>query len=150
MGWGICWLGSFHPSACCDFLAGFSWVFILLSGVFLSLGVAGLCIIYLYISPSPSEMRLPTMLVSERSASSLCPHVLWPSWGPLSLQGAQHLLPSTSCTIKSVLLPRCLTRCSYRPCCMGEDTCGVHQSAMGHTGAGCLGQQGTCKHSPPC
>ncbi|XP_065499748.1 uncharacterized protein LOC135993668 [Caloenas nicobarica] len=42
--------------------AGFSWVLILLSGVFLSLGMAGLCIIYLHIFPSPSEMHIPKML----------------------------------------------------------------------------------------
>lgn len=65
LGWGICWLGSFHPSACCDFLTGFSWVLVLLSGVFLSLGMAGLCIICLHIFPSPSEMHLPKTLVSE-------------------------------------------------------------------------------------
>lgn len=47
--------------------AGFSWVLILLSGVFLSLGVAALCIIYLYIFPSPSEMRLPKTLQALRN-----------------------------------------------------------------------------------
>ncbi|XP_071669470.1 uncharacterized protein [Patagioenas fasciata] len=50
--------------------AGFSWVLILLSGVFLSLAMAGACIIYLYISPSPSEMCLPkTLALRNRELS---------------------------------------------------------------------------------
>lgn len=63
---GGCQLGFFHPSACCDLLAGFPWVLLaVLSGVFLLPSVAGLYFIQLHIFPSPSEMRLPKTLVSE-------------------------------------------------------------------------------------
>lgn len=46
--------------------AGFPWVLLaVLNATFLLLSVAGLCLLHLYISPKPSEMRLPKTLVSD-------------------------------------------------------------------------------------
>lgn len=98
---------SFHPSAYCDLLAGFSWVLVtVLSGVFLLLSVAGLCFAQLYIFPSPSEMHLPKALVSEQPSSSLLPTraVAEPWSPPFTRDSAPTSL--CSCTTKPVSVPR--------------------------------------------
>lgn len=90
-------MGSFHPSAYCDLLAGFSWVLVaVLSGVFLLLSVAGLCFVQFYVFPSPPEMHLPKALVSEQPSSSLLPtRVAAETWSPVFTGDAA---PSSLCS----------------------------------------------------
>ncbi|KAM6323084.1 uncharacterized protein O3Q21_005778 [Podargus strigoides] len=90
--------------------AGFPWVVLaVLTGVFLLLSMAGLCIIHLHIFPSPSEthlpetlallngqlsvtIRVPTLELKEDSLSWLLPTVLPSSGTPAAEQPAVQLL----------------------------------------------------------
>ncbi|XP_040470476.1 uncharacterized protein LOC121097493 isoform X3 [Falco naumanni] len=137
--------------------AGFPWVLLaVLSGVFLLLGVAGLCFIQLHIFPSPSEMHLPKTLQAlpnkelnvpirvstpelEEDSLTLLLQTLLPSH---VLPAAQHAAPTVQLLVGESISQGTSGYCAngFGPDCHeGRDTSCTH-SQPGHADASQVGE----------